>query len=121
MNTGRGRTYNATTYDEIIAYSKAVNLKPLFSYREYINQRQNLPYRCLNKHCEWLGPKKLEKIILGQGCPECSDLLYERLVRLAFQTLTEKKFPKYFPKDLINAEGNRMSLDGFSEESGQNQ
>lgn len=52
----------------------------------------------------------------GQWCGECSSSLSERICRLVFETIFEKKFPKLRPDWLKNSNGYKLELDGFCKE-----
>lgn len=56
------------------------------------------------------------KIKQGQWCPRCStNNIKEEKVRICFESLFGTDFPKTYPTFLINADGNKMEYDGFSE------
>lgn len=55
-------------------------------------------------------------ILKGQWCGECSSSLSERICRLVFETIFEKKFPKFRSDWLKNSNGYKLELDGFCKE-----
>jgi len=55
-------------------------------------------------------------IYKGQWCGECSSSLSERICRLVFETIFEKKFPKFRSEWLKNSNGYRLELDGYCKE-----
>jgi hypothetical protein len=78
--------------------------------KTYINSQTRLLWRCAQKH-QWKAIPN--KIIGGTWCPECSSRLGERICRTFFEQIFGKKFPKSYPKWLVNKKGNQMELDGY--------
>ena len=80
---------------------------------EYINSDTKLEWQCKEGH-EWEAtPSSIKR---GTWCPECNVRVSEIICRGIFETIFKKEFPKARPAWLINDQGNRMELDGFSEE-----
>ncbi len=76
---------------------------------------EKLKWTCKLKHIFYMQPNY---VVGGNWCPECSRGRGERICRIIFESLTKRKFPTKKPKWLINAEGNRLELDGFNENLG---
>mgnify|MGYP001185816531 FL=1 len=55
-------------------------------------------------------------IRIGGWCPTCSSGLGERLTRIAFNTIINKKFIKFYPEWLISPEKTNLELDGYNKE-----
>jgi len=77
---------------------------------EYVNSESKLQWRCSEGHT-WESTPHMIKI--GQWCPYCASGLGERICREFFVQFFNREFPKTRPKWLINADGNRMELDGY--------
>jgi hypothetical protein len=84
--------------------------------KTYVNQHTLMKWRCASKH-EWQTRYSVIKYN-GSWCPECSAGLGERITREFFEQLFNSKFPKLRPEWLVNERGNKMELDGFSQELG---
>lgn len=81
---------------------------------EYINNHSKLEWECSLKHIWKAEPRAIKR---GQWCPICSSGLGERICRLVFETLFEKKFIKARPKWLVSPLSKKsLELDGFCEE-----
>ncbi len=80
--------------------------------KKYKNNQTNLLWRCAYGH-EWQAMPAT--ILSGGWCTECSAGLGERIARAIFEQLFNEKFPKAYPRFLVNGRGNRMELDGYSE------
>jgi hypothetical protein len=80
------------------------------SYRRNSDQ---LKWRCHYKH---VFDATLANIKKGKWCPYCSSSLSERIVRIYFEHLFGKKFPKTRPLWLVSKSGSRLELDGYCEE-----
>ncbi len=76
----------------------------------YVNSKTKLLWECAEGHQWEVHPNSIKS---GQWCPECSSGLGERICRVFFEQLFENKFPKRYPKWLVNQDGNRMELDGY--------
>ncbi len=76
------------------------------------SSKDKLAWRCANGH-EWFAV--LSDVHKGSWCPTCGSGVRERLCRNYFEELTHQSFPKSKPKWLVNSRGNRMELDGYSE------
>jgi hypothetical protein len=79
----------------------------------YSGAHEKLLWRCAHGH-EWNATANIIK--RGSWCPQCSDGLGERICREFFTQLFDKKFPKSYPKWLVNEEGNQLELDGYNDE-----
>ena len=79
----------------------------------YINSRTKLKWQCEKGHI-WVSiPSHIKN---GHWCPECAGSIFETLSRQYFEDLFGKPFPRTRPKWLINSNGNRQELDGYSPE-----
>jgi hypothetical protein len=81
--------------------------------KNYHNIRQKLKWQCSEGHT-WFA--SYSNIYSGGWCPECSSGVGERICRVFFEQIFDKKFPKSRPPWLINQDGNQMELDGYCEE-----
>lgn len=79
----------------------------------YDKADEYLKWQCSNGHV-W--DAKFYPIKGGRWCPICKSGLSERLCRFIFESITKKTFPTLRPEWLINSIGNRMELDGYSED-----
>ena len=76
----------------------------------YKSARSKLLWQCAEGH-QWKAvPSSIKN---GTWCPECSLGFGERVCRIFFEQLFKKKFPKAYPKWLVNDRGNQMELDGY--------
>ncbi|WP_282161980.1 hypothetical protein [Ulvibacterium marinum] len=82
--------------------------------KEYINNSSELQWECSDGHVFTATPNRVRSS--GRWCPICSSSLGERICRVLFEQIFNKKFPKAFPDWLINEDGNRMELDGYCSE-----
>lgn len=74
----------------------------------------SLEFECYFKH-RWKA--SVGNIINNNSwCPVCSNSLGERICRLYFETIFNKKFPTTYPKWLKNSNGKQLELDGYCEE-----
>ncbi len=78
----------------------------------YVSSQGRLKFQCDKKH-EWFAAAK--HIKRGSWCPYCK-LKSEQECRAKIEQLFGQKFPKRKPSWLVNEQGNRLELDGFSEE-----
>lgn len=76
-------------------------------------ERNTTPYwwKCTHGH-EWRA--SVDRIRGGSWCPECSSGYSERCVRICFQTLFGKPFPKTRPSWLKADNGRLLELDGYN-------
>ena len=78
----------------------------------YINNNTKLTWQCKYGHCWESTPGNIKQ---GKWCPYC---LYKK--ELKFREVMEEyfnaKFPKKYPKWLINEAGNKLELDGYSKD-----
>lgn len=81
----------------------------------YKNQHSKLKFECALGHAWEALPQTIKR---GSWCPECSAGLGERITREFFQQVFKAKFPISYPEWLVNAEGNRLELDGYCESLG---
>ena len=82
---------------------------------KYVNARTKLIWQCSKNHI-WAAP--YYHIMKPRWCARCSNSLCERICRLYFETLFDDKFPATRPEWLLNEEGYRLELDGFSSKLG---
>ena len=78
----------------------------------YSGSQSHLLWECELGHQWQATPNMIKK---GTWCNVCSAFLSERITRGYFEKIFQTPFPKKHPKWLINSNGNRMELDGFSE------
>jgi len=78
----------------------------------YMNVDTKLLWECAEGH-QWEATPY--KIVAGTWCPKCSSGLGERICREFLEQIFERRFPKSYPKWLVNKDGNQMELDGFCE------
>jgi hypothetical protein len=78
----------------------------------FVSVDAKLLWECVEGH-EWAATPY--KIGSGTWCPICSSGLGERICREFFEQIFERRFPKSYPKWLVNRDGNQMELDGFCE------
>lgn len=70
-------------------------------------------WKCASNH-EW---DQIPAIVnSGVWCPYCKTSQGEQICRKYFETLFRSKFPKLRPKWLIQEDGTRLELDGYSRE-----
>jgi hypothetical protein len=82
--------------------------------KEYIDGKHKLEWVCKKGHVFFMTAPKAN---YGQWCPICAGRdKSERICRLFFEEIFDKKFPKVRPKWLISESGNRLELDGYCEE-----
>lgn len=103
---------------------KTVNLKQIKQFvitkhsgkclsTEYKNNRTHLKFECKFGHqwnAIWTNVKR------GHWCNDCNELTGERITRLYFEAIFEKKFLKIRPDWLINKNNYKLELDGYCEE-----
>ncbi len=82
---------------------------------QYINANTKLLWKCEMAHQWEATPASVKS---GSWCPLCSVNLSERICREYFENIFSKPFPKKKPSWLVNREGKRMELDGYSEKLG---
>ena len=82
--------------------------------KAYDDAKKKLTWKCSeSSHPTW--EAKWDKIKSGQWCPECSSGFGERVVRLFFNRLFDKPFPKERPKWLKGPKL-PLELDGYNKE-----
>ena len=79
--------------------------------KNYVNSHISMRFECNNGH-KW---KTTATSIVHRHtwCPECNSGIGERVTRAYFEQIFKSKFPKTYPKWLVNNRGNRMELDGY--------
>ena len=82
---------------------------------DYVSVDTKLLWECAESH-QWEATPY--KVGIGQWCPTCSSGLGERICREFFEQIFGRRFPKSYPKWLVNKSGNQMELDGFCESLG---
>lgn len=82
---------------------------------EYINSKTSLLFECKDGH-QWTAI--WTNIYKGKWCPICSKFAGERITRIFFESIFDKKFLKARPEWLISPKGYKLELDGFCEELG---
>lgn len=82
---------------------------------KYVNSQTKLRWRCKDNH-EW--EAKPNSIINGHWCSVCSGKISERVCRELFKYIFDEDFPCKKPAWLVNGEGTRLELDGYSEKLG---
>jgi hypothetical protein len=80
--------------------------------KKWVNSAEKLDWQCANNH-NWKAT--YHDIKKGTWCPLCGKGVRERLCRHYFEQLTGYDFPSAKPSWLVNANKNRMELDGFCE------
>lgn len=80
---------------------------------KWVNANVKLSWRCANNHT-W--DATFGDVKKGTWCPKCGKGVRERLCRHYFEQLTGSQFPSVKPEWLLNANNNRMELDGYCEE-----
>ncbi len=81
--------------------------------QEYKDTLSKLEWECNNGHAWKAIPISIKR---GSWCPECSSGKSERICRMYFEAMFDKKFPKSKPSWLVSPKGYRMELDGYCEE-----
>jgi len=99
------------TIEDVYEAAKKKNLECLSV--EYLGANCQLKFKCSIGHTFKLSPSKLWNT--ASYCSECSSGLYERITRCYFEQIFNDKFPSIYPNWLINSRGNKMQLDGYSE------
>jgi hypothetical protein len=61
-------------------------------------------------------PACYNNVNYGFWCPDCSESRTEKLVRAYFEKKFHKPFPNTRPSWLLNHTGNKLELDGYSEQ-----
>jgi hypothetical protein len=80
---------------------------------EYKNTDTKYLWKCAQGH---IFPMSAKCVKIGQWCPNCAPLKGERLVKIFFETVFNKKFQKQKFDWLLNSRGNKMEIDGHCEE-----
>ena len=86
-----------------------------FLSKDYISANRRYRWQCANGH-EWLASVSKVKSA-GQWCPYCSKSIGEECVRIGFQKILKKQFPRVRPSWLVAPNGYRLELDGFNQRS----
>lgn len=81
--------------------------------RLYRRNSDRLRWQCHYKH---VFDARFASVKKGGWCPECSSSLSERIVRIYFEHLFGKRFPKARPQWLLHKGSTRLELDGYCEE-----
>ena len=80
--------------------------------KKYVNFNTKLKWECVEGH-NWLSaPYNIKR---GSWCPKCKSYFSEEICRLTFEELFRTTFNKTKPLWLVNDKGNRMELDGYSD------
>lgn len=82
---------------------------------EYEGAHKNLLFQCELKH-EW--EATWSNIKNGKWCPQCRVFVGERITKLFFESIFDKKFPKCRPDWLVGKHGKKLELDGYCSELG---
>lgn len=80
----------------------------------YEGVHSKLLWRCAHGHEFEMVPADVKN--QGSWCPTCATGWGERLCRQLFEGIFGSSFPRCKPEWLKNPQGNRLELDGFSEE-----
>ncbi len=83
-----------------------------FLSRFYRSARIRYPWRCANGH-RWLAPVDGIRN-KGSWCPYCAKGSGEECVRICFEKIFRRKFPKAWPVWLKSDSGRLLELDGFN-------
>jgi len=110
---GRDRTNQALegiklTLEEMQKLAEERGGKCLSS--KYVNIDTKLQWQCSAGHHWEATPNKIKQ---GRWCPQCRNFS-ERICREAFKQIFGTDFKPCWPDWLVNEEGNRMELDGYS-------
>jgi len=82
---------------------------------EYLNAFFKLKWKCFRGHIWFSMPCDIKH---GSWCPECCTSMYEKICRLYFEIIFNKKFPRVKPDWLRSDKNRKLELDGFCEELG---
>jgi len=85
-----------------------------FLSKEYTSARRNYGWQCANGH-KWTAT--VGKVKGGQWCPYCSKSIGEECVRLVFERIFRRRFPRIRPDWLLAPNGYRLELDGYNPSS----
>lgn len=91
----------------------AIERKATLVSSEYVNSATKLDWICCNGHSFSMKINAINS--RGQWCPYCSVWSSEEICRFYFEKLFNMKFTKIRPSWLVNDRGNKMELDGISE------
>lgn len=80
----------------------------------YIKSKIPLKIKCSNNH-EW-ETKAYNIVKQNSWCPYCTIYYSEEICRLAFETIFNKKFPKFRSELLVGVLGRKLEIDGFNTE-----
>lgn len=85
--------------------------------KEYVSRHKKLVWKCHYGHVWHARPGN---VMSGAWCPICKLRFYrsERVCRRIVEDMFGERFPKRRPSWLVNAQGNRMELDGYSKKLG---
>lgn len=82
--------------------------------KSYRRNSQKLKWQCHYNHVFYSTFARIKA--KGGWCPECASSLSERVVRIYFEHLFDKKFPKTRPQWLSDNGSYPLELDGYCEE-----
>ena len=91
--------------------SLAISKGGMFLSKTYRIAHHPYRWRCANGH-QWKA--SVGAILRGGWCPYCSDGSGEECVRICFERVFKRKFPKAWPAWLEGISGTRLELDGFN-------
>ena len=80
---------------------------------KYINNKSKLKWKCMFGH---IWDAAFNDINCDRWCPICASGTYEKICRLYFESIFNKKFIKIRPEWLKNIDNNNLELDGYCEE-----
>jgi hypothetical protein len=98
------------TIKEMKKIAKSRNGKCLS--RTYKNSDTHLKWMCSEGHIWKASPNRVKNA--GNWCPKCKIWFSESICKTTFEQIFNTKFPKHYPRWLINSRGNQMELDGYS-------
>jgi hypothetical protein len=81
--------------------------------KEYLGDRVKLLWQCIDGHTWQTSPGNVKS---GTWCPHCHIYYGEEIVRLFFEKIFGKKFPKSRPEFLTKQHKSVYELDGYNEE-----
>ena len=84
-----------------------------FLSNKYTSAHHKYRWQCANQH-EWVAT--VDKIKgAGQWCPYCSKSIGEECVRICFEKVFRRRFPRVRPGWLMAPNGYRLELDGYNQ------
>ena len=102
---------NPKTMKDLRRYAKDKGGK--FISKEYKGINEHHMWECYNGHQFKATPSKIHNT--GQWCPTCSAGLGERITRVYFEEIFQRKFPTIRPDWMKTKKGFRLELDGYCE------